>query len=208
MHIFAVSAFLFALAVLFGVFEIEAEGKYGWGEKFPTWYRVTGWAKLYTSFTNKPLTGYHAALFFVPVMIFLWPMVATSTMSLHGVVRAFSFYFAWVIIWDFCWFVLNPHYGITKFRRDSVWWFSLEPWLGRVPSSYISSFAVSLVLAALSGGLHGGWINALLEQIQQLSWYFTFTVILIGVGAPLFREYYHNMRKHDERGSSGIFHNL
>lgn len=208
MHIFSETAFLFALAVLFGIFEIEAEGKFGWAERFPTWYRTSGWAKVYTFFTNKPLTGYHAALFFVPVLIMMWPMVATSTMSWHGVVRALSYYFAWVIVWDFSWFVLNPAYGVHRFKRHNIWWLSKEAWIGPVPSSYISSFAASLALAALSGGLHGGWLNALTEQGQQLAWYFAFTLAVIGIGAPLFREYFDNMRKRDDRNRAGIFHKL
>lgn len=206
MHIFAVSAFLFALAVLFGIFEIEAEGKFGWAEKFPTWYRTGGLAKVYTFFTNKPLTGYHLALFFVPLFIFVWPMVATSTLSWHGILRALSFYFAWVILWDFTWFVLNPDYGVHRFRRSNIWWLAKEAWILGLPSSYLTSLAASLIFAVLSGALHGGWQNALWAQAQQLVWYFTFTCVLIGVGAPLFREYYYNMRKRDDRGSTNIFH--
>lgn len=206
MHIFAESAFLFALAVLFGIFEIEAEGKYGWGEKFPTWYRTSGWAKVYTTFTNKPLTGYHAALFFVPILIFFWPMVANSTMSWHGVFHALSLYFAWVVIWDFSWFVLNPYYGIKKFRRDGVWWFSREPWLGCVPSSYVNGWMISLTLAAISGGIEGGWLSAFANQAEQFGWYMLGTLLLVVVGTPLFRRYYSAMRSFDEREKAGIFH--
>lgn len=209
MHIFVESMYLSVVAVLFGVFEIEAEGKFGWGEKFPTWYRVNGFVpKLYGKFTNKPLTGYHAALFFVPIMIFLWPMVATDTVSLHGALAALGFYFAWVIIWDFSWFILNPAYGVSRFRRNSVWWFAKEPWLfGRVPFGYISGWATSLALAAASGGVEGGWQNAVVDQAQQLGWYLAVMVVLAIVGAPLFRRYYFAMRKHDERDQAGIFHN-
>lgn len=207
MHIIAVALFLFALAVLFGIFEIEAEGKFGWGEKFPTWYRVNSRvAKIYGMFTNKPLTGYHAALFFVPILIFLWPMVATSTMTLHGVAGAFSLYFAWVVVWDFSWFVLNPHYGVEKFRRDGVWWFAREPWYGRVPSSYANAWFISLALAAISGGLNGGWLDALFDQFRLLLMFLVCIMWLAVVGAPMFARYYHSMRRNDERDQAGIFH--
>jgi hypothetical protein len=206
MDILPESLFLFVLAVLFGVFEIEAEGKYGWGEKFPTWYRTSGWARVYTTFTNKPLTGYHTALFFVPVLIFFWPMVATSTMSWHGALDALSQYFLWVIIWDFSWFVLNPYYGVKKFRRSEVWWFSNEPWFGALPSSYVNGIITSLVLAAASGGVEGGWLEAFGDRTSQLGWYLLGTFLLIVAGAPLFRKYYSAMRTHDERSKANIFH--
>lgn len=208
MHILAEALFLFVLAVLFGIFEIEAEGKYGWGEKFPTWYRVNGVAaKLYGRITNKPLTGYHAALFFVPFFIMFWPMVATSTLTWQGAFMAFSLYFAWVVVWDFSWFALNPYYGIKKFRRDRVWWFAREPWLfGRIPSGYGLAWATSLTLAAIGGGIEGGSLTALTDRLQMLGWYVLGTWLLIVFGAPLFRRYYSTMRTHDERGKAGIFH--
>lgn len=208
MHIFAESLFLFVMAVLFGIFEIEAEGRHGWGEKFPTWYRVNGVAaKLYGRITNKPLTGYHAALFFVPFFIMFWPMVATSTLTLHGAFMAFSLYFAWVVVWDFSWFALNPYYGVKKFRRNSVWWFASEPWLfARIPSGYILAWLTSLILAGVSGGIDGGWSAVVTDQAQMLGWYLVGTLLIIIVGAPLFSKYYSAMRTHDERTEAGIFH--
>lgn len=207
MHILAVTAFLYVLAVLFAAFEIEAEGKYGWGEKFPTWYRVSGFvARVYGTFTNKPLTGYHAALFFVPIMVFLWPMVATSTMSWHGVLSALSAYFAWVVVWDYSWFIMNPHYGVKKFRRNNVWWFSRELWIGPVPEGYIAAWMMSLLLAAVSGLVGGGWAQAVTDQLQQLGWYLVAVVLAIFTLGPLYSRYYNAMRQHDERSEAGIFH--
>jgi hypothetical protein len=208
MHILAGSAFLFALAVLFAVFEVEAEGKYGWGEKFPTWYRTRGFvAKLYGTITSKPLTGYHAALFFVPILIFFWPMVSTSTLSWAGTLSAFSDYFAWVVLWDFCWFILNPYYGIKRFRRKYVWWFSKEPWIaGRVPLGYINAWVMSLFLAAASGALESGAEQALTDRIYQLGLYLVGLFFLAKLGRPLYLRYYRKMRRRDERNLAGIFH--
>lgn len=208
MHTLAVSGFLLVLATLFAIFEIEAEGKYGWGEKFPTWYRTTGFvAKLYGSITHKPLTGYHAALFFVPFFLFMWPMVATATMTWAGVFSALSNYFAWVVLWDFIWFVLNPNYGIKQFRRTSVWWFSREPWLfGRIPFGYVSSWATALGLSAVSGVISGSWQTMVNNQLQQFGWYLAGLVLLVAIGAPLYGKYYRAMRRTDERADAGIFH--
>lgn len=204
------SLFLCVLATLFAVFEIEAEGKYGWAEKFPTWYRVnTLPARIYARFNNKPLTGYHAALFPVPLMIFLWPMAATSTWSLSGALAALGTYFGWSVIWDFAWFILNPHYGVRKFRKGQVWWFSDEPWLfARIPLSYCVAWTATIQFAALSGGLDGGWVASVLEQCVQLGVYLVFMVLLAVAGAPLFAWYYHTMRRpeSDERDQADIFH--
>lgn len=207
MHILAVSAFLLVLATLFGCFEIEAEGKNGWAERFPTWYRVNGPAKIYVKITHKPLTGYHAALFFVPIMIFIYPMIAAGHVTGAGVFAALATYYAWVVIWDYSWFVLNPHYGIHYFRPEAVWWFGHEPWLfGRIPTSYISAWATSLALAAISGWMHGGVVTAIGHQAQQFGWYLAGLVLLAVVGAPLYGRYYLHMRKFDERGKAGIYH--
>lgn len=212
MHLLAISGFLFVLAVLYAIFEIEAEGKYGWGEKFPTWYRTRGFAaKLYKFFTNKPLTGYHSALFFVPILTFLWPMVYTATGSWESALDAFSLYFCWVVVWDFCWFVLNPYYGVKRFRKSYVWWFSQEPWIGgRVPFGYISAWAMSLVLAAGTGWLAGDTREAatdgVTDRLQMMGWFLAGLVILHLVVAPAFRRYYIRMRRHDDRALAGIFH--
>ena len=117
-------------------------------------------------------------------------------------------YFAWIVLWDFIWFVLNPNYGIKQFRRTSVWWFSKEPWLfGRIPFGYVSAWTTSLGLVAISGGISGGWHTMVIHQLQQFGWYLTGLVLLATIGAPLFARYYHAMRLTDERSEAGIFHN-
>jgi hypothetical protein len=64
-------------ATVIACVEIEIEGRYGWAEKLPTWYRTTGFCARVFGFVagGKPLTGYHAFMFFVPVMIFHAPSV-------------------------------------------------------------------------------------------------------------------------------------
>ena len=213
-HIVAVTAFLSLLAGLFAAFEVEAEGKYGWGEKFPTWYRTSGpVAKLYKLTTNKPLTGYHAALFFVPILVFLWPMIYLGHLTAAGFVGAFALYFAWVTVWDYGWFCLNPSYRPSGFQRRNVWWFSREPWvIDRFPVGYLYGWIVALVLAALSGWLDGGLFNRLGAQAFQLGCYLVYVALLITVLGPLYRRYHAYMRRdgnsHDERHLAGIFHKM
>jgi hypothetical protein len=208
MHILLVTAYLFVMAILFAVFEIESEGKYGWAERHPTWYRVSGpVANIYRRVINKPLTGYHAALLFVPILIFFWPMVAQSTITWSGVFDALATYFAWVVVWDFAWFVLNPYYGVGNFRRDSVWWFGNELWVGRLlPLGYVSSWLSALAFAVASGWAGDDVSESALRQIEQFGYYLLLIGVLIFIGAPLFRRYYGYMRRKDERELAGIFH--
>ncbi len=208
MHTWAVSSFLFVMALLFAMFEIEAEGKFGWAEKFPTWYRTRGrLAKLYMRITHKPLTGYHASLFFVTLLLFMWPMVQTSTLSFEGIFTALGMYWAWIIVWDYSWFVLNPHYGSSGFRRNNVWWFANEPWvLGRIPLGYITSWITALAFASVGGLIGGDWHEAFRTQVVQLGWYLLGLLYLINFGAPLYQRYHSTMREHDDRSDAGIFH--
>lgn len=206
MDILGPTVFLFVMAALFAIFEIEAEGKYGWAEKFPTWYRVNGPAKWYVRITHKPLTGYHLALFCVTLMLFFWPMTATSSWSLSGVLASLANYLAWVVVWDYSWFILNPHYGARRFRRHTVWWFGKEPWLGPIPVSYIASWVAALGLSALGGVVSGNAEQAVKSQLWQFGWYAVGILSLIIMGAPMFGRYYYAMRNKDERSEAGIFH--
>ncbi|HSX48006.1 MAG TPA: hypothetical protein VLF41_00655 [Candidatus Nanoarchaeia archaeon] len=208
LHVFVVSTFLFAMAVVVAIMEIETEGKHGWAQHLPTWYRTEGRvAQLYIKSTGRPaLTGYHAAITPLPFLIFLLPMVYTSHFSLAGVLMVAAIYFVWTIVWDFSWFALNPHYGVAKFRRNRVWWFSQERWhFGRVPESYIKATLTSLAFATLSGAASGGAVNGLTWSVEQIGWYLVFTALLVRFGAPAFRKYYWHMRQQDHRGMAPIF---
>jgi hypothetical protein len=64
--------FWMLFATVVACIEIESEGRFGWAEKAPTWFRTTGIvAKLYGMLMGKkPLTGYHSFMFFFPVLLF------------------------------------------------------------------------------------------------------------------------------------------
>ncbi len=208
MHVFVVSLFLFGLALLIAIVEIEAEGKYGWAEKMPTWYRTTGWfAKFYRAMIHKPLTGYHLALAPFTAGIFIYPMVANSNLTWAGVFIAAGQWFVWVTVWDFAWFVLNPSYGIKRFDPDEVWWFADERWIGPVPQGYILNLMYSVLFVSIGAVFEGGWDNSgpTIDQLQQIGWYLLGIGILIAV-APLFHRYYKTMRRTDDRDKVDIFH--
>ena len=200
--------FWFVFALIFACLEIEAEGKYGWAEKAPTWYRTTGFlAKLYGKvMMGKPMTGYHTFTFFVPVMIFHSKFVMGIQWTLGGEFMAWAMYFAWCPLWDFLWFVLNPHYGIRNFKRGKIWWHSKRDWIGPVPLDYILGWALSIVLAASPPTFLGQGGKEFVAHFYLLGYFAIFIVITIFAIAPIYKYWYRRMRQGDDRDKVGIFH--
>ena len=135
--------------------EIQTEGEYGWAEKLPTWriksgvfvtseqkaiplrgykYHLSRWI---VKISGKEITGYH--LFLVSFLLFMvhiplsylllfgvyswrWECVMLSTLPLL------------LLFEDFLWFVLNPDYGLKKFRKGEISWH--KNWWGPVPDFY------------------------------------------------------------------------
>jgi hypothetical protein len=102
--------FLFGYALLFALVEIEIEGPHGWAERLPTWFRITTpVARLYGLFMRgKPLTGYHAVMFVLPLWSFHVGFFAGVPWSWAGEASTLAAYMVWVVTCDFLWFVLNP----------------------------------------------------------------------------------------------------
>ena len=45
--------------------------------------------------------------------------------------------------WDFLWFVLNPHFGVSRFSKAHVWWF--RSWYLGIPRDYYVGLILSFV---------------------------------------------------------------
>jgi hypothetical protein len=193
-------------ATIVACVEIEAEGKYGWAEKMPTWYRVQGFLpRLFGFFMNgKPLTGYHAFMFFVPLLIFHVPFVSGIPWTGPAELQALAMYFAWSVLWDYHWFVLNPHYA-GRFSKDRVWWHKKSPWVfGIFPLDYLGGLAASFI-AAGTGSLLAKDVGLLRDHGLLVVGYGAYTVLLHLV-APLYRRWYAHMRLSDDRPRAGITH--
>ncbi len=121
----AQGAVLAAWALLMALLEIEIEGRHGWAERLPTWYRTRGpAARVYHLIGgNRPLTGYHLMMFPIPLLMLHYPYVAGAGWSLAAEASTIAVFLAWIIAWDYLWFVLDPHWGIARFRRGEVWWY-------------------------------------------------------------------------------------
>jgi hypothetical protein len=190
-----VGVLLFLVSWFLAGAEVEAEGEHGWAENFPTWYRVRGglvtWA--YVKINNKPLTGYHSFMFFVPLLFLALPMVWSGDYSWSNVLWTLASYLAMAVCWDFAWFIINPYYGLGKFRPKNVWWHARDMWLlGRIPFfGYIGAWALALGLGTAAGELDGTWVTGLKAQAAVLGIMLAGWVFL----ALLFDPIYQSSRK-------------
>ena len=172
------------------------EGAHGWAETLPTWYRRTTPAgRAFARVVGgRPLTGYH--LFMLPTLLLAlhFPLLAVWRWSLSAELETIATFLVFAIVWDFLWFLLNPAYGLTRFRRGLIWWYG-GPWLGRVPSDYAIGIGASLVLAALAGTL---------AAHARLTVAMVVLDLLVIPLAPAYMRWYRSMRAFDERDRAGI----
>ena len=115
--------FWFLFAFLLAALEVEAEGRFGWAQKMPTWYRTRGPSGRFYGLMmgGKPLTGYHLFMFFLPLVAVHTGFFQGVRWSVASELIALARYFALAVLWDYLWFILNPHYGFSRFRQENVW---------------------------------------------------------------------------------------
>ena len=191
--------FLFGYALLFAAVEIEIEGPHGWAERLPTWFRVTPpYARWYARLMNgKPLTGYHAVMFVLPLWSFHVGFASGVPWSWPAEAATVAAYLAWVATWDFLWFLLNPRFGWDRFRQGEVWWHSR--WIGRFPVDYYGAVVSSLALAA-TARLTSPTLAPLCNQAVMMAGFVALT-LLVAAFAPAYMRWYATMRRpgSDER---------
>jgi hypothetical protein len=138
---------LCVLALVLALVEIEIEGPYGWAEKLPTPYRVSGpLARLFgLVLGGKPLTGYNLLMFAATLAAFHLPFAFSAPWTAARELALLAAWVAWSALWDCLWFLLNPAYGWRRFRPGNVWWHSR--WLWRLPLDYWIAATASLLLA-------------------------------------------------------------
>jgi heme/copper-type cytochrome/quinol oxidase subunit 4 len=195
-------------ATVLACMEIESEGRKGWAENAPTWYRVTPWyARAYgLVMGKKPLTGYHLFTFFMPFLLFHAHFAMGMEWSVERELLALAMYFSVCPLWDYHWFVLNPWYR-GKFTQKDIWWHAQSYWVfGRFPVDYLIGFGLSVLLAGAAAWLAAdAWL--IQKHLLTLLGFAIFTALLHLV-APLYRKWYWHMRRKgtDERKLVNIFH--
>ncbi|MGB2867681.1 MAG: hypothetical protein WBD36_04475 [Bacteroidota bacterium] len=137
-----VTAFLFAMV------EIHIEGPDGWAAKLPTWRKESKWTKMLLG--HKPLTGYHLYMFtFVFVFLHFPYALDLAPLTWKSELRILSFMIFFWVIEDFLWFVLNPHYGLRKFKPQFIWWHA-HSWWWIMPRDYVIYGPIGILLYYLS----------------------------------------------------------
>lgn len=139
--------FVLVLSYFFAKVEIQIEGPSGWAQNLPTWRIEKHWL-LDIFFGGRAMTGYHAwALSFI-LLIFHLPFAFNGHWSWALEMRAIG---ALVLFWgieDFLWFLVNPSYGLRKFKKEHIPWH--PRWLLFLPIEYWFVLPVGLFLVWVS----------------------------------------------------------
>lgn len=186
--------FLFSYALMFAAVEIEIEGPHGWAERLPTWFRITPpYARVYGVFMRgKPLTGYHAVMFVLPLWSFHVGFVAGVPWSWAAEAATLAAYMVWTVTWDLLWFILNPRFGWSRFRKGEVWWHA-RTWMGRFPVDYYTAIIMSLAFAG-SATLTRGDFAVMGRQVALIAGFAVLT-LLSAAAAPAYMRWYAHMRR-------------
>jgi len=147
MEIFYQTIYIFLLAAILAFIEIQIEGPHGWVANLPVWRpkpgskieRLQNFLKI-----KKPLTGYHLGLLFFLLVLVHLPFIFGSAWSWPAEFKMLAFYAFWLFIEDFLWFILNPHFGLKKFKSEHIWWH--DKWLIGAPADYYTALIVSFLL--------------------------------------------------------------
>jgi hypothetical protein len=139
------------LGFVFAKVEIQIEGKDGWAASLPTW-RVEKHRLLDIFWGGRPMTGYHAWMFLFMALAFHLPLFLNGGIDLATETRIIGSLALFWIVEDFLWFVLNPAYGLRRFRPEAIAWH--KRWIGPVPTDYVAFVCVGLALVWFS---YQGW---------------------------------------------------
>ncbi|MBL7022202.1 hypothetical protein ISR92_02720 [Patescibacteria group bacterium] len=148
--------FVFILALVLAELEIQIEGKNGWAKDLPTWKpdHDKWYVGMFSKMMNqKEITGYHLSMFSFVFLIFHAHFFFGVDWTWLGELVALSYYFIFVALWDFLWFVLNPHYALKKFDGKHIWWH--KKWVGYLPVEYYVGVAISGILYGIASYIYG-----------------------------------------------------
>ena len=77
-------------------------------------------------------------------LVFHLPIFLLGTWTLAIEARIFASLMYFWMLEDFLWFVLNPAYGLAKFRRGAIPWH--KHWLWCAPVDYVVFFVTGMGL--------------------------------------------------------------
>ncbi len=126
--------YFFFWAITYSKIEIAIEGKFGFGEKLPCKkWKLKGILNKITG--ERPyFSEYHLWMIIFLFTTFHFPHWFSSWEAWKLELFLIGAFFLFLILEDFFWFVLNPDYGLKKFKSKYVKWH--PKWIGRVPDFY------------------------------------------------------------------------
>lgn len=151
---FALLLWITLLGFIFANVEIQTEGPAGWAANLPTW-RIDSNPFVRIVWGGKPMTGYHLWLFTFMALAFHLPIFINGTFSIKLEARIFGSIMLFWIIEDFLWFVLNPSFGLARFRPEFAPWHRY--WILFLPSDYAVFVLIggALIWYSFAGGKSG-----------------------------------------------------
>lgn len=125
--------------------ETEIEGKAGWARHLPTFRISVFITKLLFA---KEITGYHIYMLLMFLTIFHLPILFIPfNLKLEcQIIGLLCFY--WTIE-DFIFFLVNPHFGIQRFRKGCISWHKRWCIFNLIPVSYFWAIILGTLLLYL-----------------------------------------------------------
>lgn len=134
-------SYLFLFALLVAALEVQIEGKDGWAQNLPTW-------RPGKSIFGKEITGYHLLIFALFLAVLHYPYFAGKIWTLSSEFTVLSLFSLLLLAEDFFWFVINPHYGLRRFKKEHISWH--KNWFLFLPRDYWLGAIISALFYGLS----------------------------------------------------------
>lgn len=151
--------YLFLICFCLANLEIQIEGPDGWAAKLPTWKNTN--PNITWVFGGRPITGYHLFLNLLLLTFYHFPLLFTR-FSLEKEIKIIYSFSIIAVIWDFQWFVMNPYYGMQKYKPENIWWF--KNWLFGFPRDYFIGIFISFLIFLIPAFLKRSRISARIKE--------------------------------------------
>ncbi len=168
MNIYLTNIYIFILATVLAILEIQIEGANGWAKNLPTWRPNPNhpMAKIYSRMmSGKELTGYHLTMFSFVFLIFNLPFFFGFPFNLENILKISSLFFIFIALWDFLWFVLNPFHPLKNFAKNNP---NHKAFLFGMPTDYYYSITISFLILVIPT-----LFTSHLSLITSLNWWLT-----------------------------------
>lgn len=152
-----INLFIYLYGLLWALVMASAEGPIGWGTQAHQWkIQSNHWlAKIFKIINGgRPLhllpmfavTTFIISFLFLP----LWNYAHGLPFTLinWGELITYSVIFIWAE--DFYWFLVNPYYGLSKFKKEFIPWH--PNWFFRIPTDYLIALLIVIIVGLLSRG--------------------------------------------------------